>query len=189
MRFTRSRVRMSMAFVGSCIVAVSVSSSASWLPSIASSANSAPDTIRKTEICYQTRREIHGALEPQALVVPRAHLPQRLRKHRARELADHAGAFRERDELVRHHETESRVLPAHERFDAVDDPAALPPSDSPSAGSRARARRPRCRGQARRRRSRGPASAQRQAWSEDRQAERGFVSLPHIERPRLAPTS
>ena len=59
------------------------------------------------------------------LVVPSAHLRERRGEHAAREIADCAGALRERHELVRHHYTEPRMLPARERLHSVDDPAAL----------------------------------------------------------------
>ena len=83
------------------------------------------DAVGKAQVRHEARRQVDGAREPEPLVLPRAHLLQGRIQHRARELADEPALLGQRDELVRHHYAQARVLPARESFDAVDDPAAL----------------------------------------------------------------
>ena len=65
-------------------------------------------------------REVDGDAQLLAVVVPHAHLAQRLLEHVRGERADQAGLLGDRHELGRADEAEPRVLPAGQGLDADD---------------------------------------------------------------------
>ena len=80
----------------------------------------APDLRREVEVVQRPRRDVDRDRDRPALVHPGTGLHERLAQDLVGERVDDGGAFGDRDELVGHEQTPCRVIPAHERFDAVE---------------------------------------------------------------------
>ena len=81
--------------------------------------SSADDLLWEGHVEQASRRQVDGDREVVAALVPLALLAQGRLEHEGRERVDQRGALGERDELDGRDQSESGMVPAHERLDAA----------------------------------------------------------------------